>query len=146
MESVLFLLPPLRLMCRFLHIGYFWREPKACLCVEFYTLTLQVELIAPRLKPPLDARLGCLSVFLQSFGSKLAQVCMGALGISPLQSWSITTSAALAIRILGLVKYQLGNPSRFPCFLQDLFYGVEIIRRNSMRDVMCRILHIGCNV
>ena len=71
---------------------------------------------------------------------------MGALGISHSRSWSVTTSAALAIRILGLVRYQLGNPSRFPWFLADLFYGVEIIRRNSMRDVMFRILHIGGNV
>ena len=53
------------------------------------------------------------------------------------------SSAALAFRILGLVRYQLGNPSRFPLFLADFFYGVEIIHRNSIRDVMCRILHIG---
>ena len=49
----------------------------------------------------IDACRGCSTALWHSFGSKLAWVCVGAVGTSLSRSWSNNASAALAFRISG---------------------------------------------
>ena len=114
-------------------------------CTPYRTLH---TMYCPRLKPPPGDCRGCSSVFVHSFGSKLAWVCMGTLGISLSRSWSVTTSASLAFMSCGSELATSRKSDHVSRVFGGSFRRVETERGNSTKLVECKILHtrIVCKI